>query len=96
MRVHDYDTMFAEIEWIGTSPVGEITVEVASDLGSGVTTGFKEITFGSLISITGNSGMHSIRFDQVPFNVMRFRYTRTSGTGSMSVYTSAKTTGGTV
>lgn len=92
-RLHEFDEAYAEIEWIGAAPVGAITVEVASDLVSGAS-GFVALDFGSTIDITGSPGKHTIRFDKIPFSVLRVRYTRTSGTGTMNIYLSGKTTGG--
>lgn len=73
------------LEWTGTAPVGEFFVDV-SYLIPGTTsyTAWQELDFGAPIAITGNSGNHHISIQDPPFEKMRLRYVRTSGTGSLT------------
>lgn len=73
------------LEWAGASPVGEFLIDV-SYLIPGTTsfTAWQVLDFGSPIAITGNSGSHSISIQDPPFERMRLRYVRTSGTGTLT------------
>lgn len=79
------DNIGAIISWAGTSPVGVITVEVKSGDSE-----WSELDFGSVIAVTGNSGTHNLNINQVPFEKIRFIYTKTSGVGALQATISAK------
>lgn len=78
------------VEWsAGSTPVGTITVEAKhGDNGS-----WYELDFGQTISISGNSGNHEIVFNSFPFSHLRIKYTRSSGSGTLSCTISAKAVG---
>lgn len=71
------------LTWTGTSPVGTIEVQVSNDTAATPTT-WTALDFGSSISISGNSGTHTININQNPFAKLRLAYTRTSGTGEVT------------
>lgn len=75
-----------DIAWGGSSPVGTITVEYLKDGDAGWAT----LDLGSTISVSGNSGSHRIIMLELPFKKLRLKYTRTSGTGVISTYLTAK------
>lgn len=82
------------VEWTGTTPVGVITIEATNDdpkdpLGAT----YRDLDFGSAINVSGNSGSHEIILNQLPFRAFRFRYTASSGTGSLTATLTAKTLG---
>jgi hypothetical protein len=57
-NVEGIDNFCIELEWTGTSPVGVVTVETASQDSGGNYSTWKAIDFGATISITGASGNH--------------------------------------
>lgn len=81
--------MAFQVLWSGgaASPVGAFTVEASLD-GANWTV----LSFGSAISQSGDSGGHLININQCPFEELRVKYTRSSGTGSivLTVYVTAK------
>ena len=83
----DYGSIF--LFWTGTSPLGTITVS-AKNGGDGT---YRNLDFGSAISISGNSGNHEIIFNDLPFTHLKLIYTRTSGTGSSTANLTLKSNG---
>lgn len=79
------------VEWsAGTSPVGTITVEARnSPVGTWYT-----LDFISTISVSGPSGSHQIYFTELPFQDIRIKYTRTSGTATLNATIVIKQVGG--
>jgi hypothetical protein len=101
----DYDELMLEFEWsAGSTPVGNLSIEVCSDLGSGARTTWNTLevtntldgTTSSNMAVSGNSGKHVVNFESAPFGILRIRYTRTSGSGTLNVWVSGKSLGGTV
>lgn len=87
------DSLFLYVEWTGTAPVGKLVVEflkTPSDKSSSGLAVWSEIDFGANISISGNSGSHTIVFSELPFLRIRPRYIATSGTGNLTVTTLGK------
>lgn len=83
--IDQVDKVGIELEWTGTAPVGEFFVDVAFLYPN--TTDFSQwqtLDFGSSIAITGNTGSHLISIQDPPFQKMRLRYVRTSGTGTLT------------
>jgi hypothetical protein len=74
-----------DIAWSGTAPIGVMTVEYLKD---------GDATWATLdvgtIAVSGASGTHEILFTELPFKRIRLKYTRTSGTGTMNAYITAK------
>lgn len=85
-NVEFVDNLLMHIEWTGTTPVGVFSVEfLKTSTGNTLTDVWEAINFGATIAITGNSGSHTIQFNELPFTKIRPKYTRTSGTGAMTV-----------
>lgn len=76
--------------WSGTSPVGQLFIEVFDPL-QGLWTA---LDFGAQILVSGNSGSHEITINQLPFAKLRARYAGTSGTGALFATLTAKQVGG--
>lgn len=90
-QVEFVDNLGLLVNWSGTSPVGQLIVETSNDWDDKRATGtWTALDFGSTISISGNSGSHTIYINQVPFPWIRVRYARTSGIGSLTVILSTK------
>jgi hypothetical protein len=77
------------INWSGSSPVGTLFIEISNDNKT-----FTALEFGSSISISGNSGTHTVTINQAPFGYLRARYALTSGTGNLTAILSSKQIGG--
>lgn len=86
------------LSWSGaSSPVGSFSVEVSNDYNNSnaINSGtWIALDFGSTISISGSSGSHEININQLPYSWIRTKYTRTSGSGTLNVFLSAKQMGG--
>lgn len=82
------------VEWSGSSPSGTLVVQGTNDdpSASAAPTWY-EIEMGGTISISGNSGSHSLVFTELPFAAIRLNYTNSSGTGTISATITAKTIG---
>ena len=89
INVLTLDKASLHIKWTGTFPVGVITIQAKN----GPNDTFYDLDFGSAINITGNSGEHQIMFNEMPFSELTVTYTKTSGTGTMSGFFTAKVTG---
>jgi hypothetical protein len=76
------------VEWSGSTPVGAITVEVQNG-----TSGWSALDFGSPIAVSGNTGNLNININQIPFENLRVVYTKSSGTGTLTVTLAAKVVG---
>lgn len=92
-NVQHSDNIGYLVSWTGTSPVGEIFVDVSNDEASTPTT-WKSLDFGSQITVSGNSGSHDININQLPFVQIRVRYVRSSGVGTLTVKMNYKQAGG--
>lgn len=89
-NVEQLDQATIHINWTGTAPVGEITVEARN----GSSDSWYELDFGAAaITVSGASGDHQILFSQMPFTDIRLQYTATSGTGSLTARLTMKTVG---
>lgn len=90
VNVQNLDNASIHIMWAsGSSPVGDITVEVRN----GEADDWRTLDFGSAISISGTSGEHEIVMYVMPFTDVRLKYTRTSGDATLSARITAKTVG---
>lgn len=95
--VINMDKASIRVNWSGTSPVGELFVEVrntAEDAALAPVGDWFALDFGSPITISGNSGEHLIIFTELPHNEMRLVYEATSGTGTLTATLTAKQVGG--
>jgi len=79
------DKIGIDLDWTGTSPVGTFDVQVCYLIPNTTTfTTWRSLDFGSTISISGNAGNHQISIQDPPFQKLRIKYTRTSGTGNLT------------
>lgn len=91
--VHNLDKASIHVTWTGTSPIGVLKVEATNDSPENPSAVWREVSFGSTIDISGNSGSHDLIFNEIPFNAIRLVYTATSGTGTLTAALSAKVVG---
>lgn len=73
--------------WTGT-PTGTITVEATIN-----GTDWDSLTLSPTISLTGAAGSTLISLNQIPYETVRLKYNRTSGTGTLNVAVMTKTIG---
>jgi len=94
VNVKYMDNLGLDISWSGSSPVGQLFVEVSNNPAAQAdelsASDWRELDFGTNIAISGNSDNGLININQVPFNWFRVRYARTSGTGTMTVILTMK------
>ena len=73
--------------WTGT-PTGTITVEASID-----GTNWDSLTLSPTISTGGAASSTLISLNQLPYELVRLKYTRTSGTGTLNVVVMTKSVG---
>jgi hypothetical protein len=76
------------VSWTGTAPVGVLAVQQSTN---GVD--WTALDFGSSISVSGNTGSHTIIVEKISFKYCRLVYTKTSGLGTLVAKYSASTVG---
>ena len=82
------DQVCFDVSWTSTTAVGVISIQGSN---TGVDSTFKDLTFNPVLTQpASNSGGYLINLALIPFTYIRFKYTRTSGTGTMVVTMSAK------
>ncbi len=82
------------VNWSGTAPVGVLTVEARNKKENvGPDSGWITLDFGSPINITGNTGSHTLIFNELQFTELRLQYTASSGSGTIGAFISSKTSG---
>ena len=87
------DSGIVYISWTGSSPVGDVTfefLEVDYDRNATKSPIWTTVDLGATISLSGASGSHTVVFNVLPFFKLRAKYTRTSGTGNLSITFAAK------
>ena len=85
-QIDKIDQVAYQVSWTSTTAVGTISVQGSID---GVN--FIDLTFNPVLSQpSSNSGSYLINLSLLPFPLIRLKYTRTSGTGALTVYLSAK------
>ena len=84
------------VDWSGTAPLGELIVEATNDDNEVDASNWTWVAldFGNTITINGATGNHLINISQAPFNKIRLRYARTSGTGNLTATMTIKEIGG--
>lgn len=91
------DNVAYTVSWDGTSPAGEILVDVTMDdvqnSAQNPSPLWTPLDFGTTISVSGNTGNHILNLTQLGFAFIRLRYDRTSGTGTMRVKIESKSVG---
>lgn len=90
------------VKWVGTTPVGTISVQVSNDYsqnadGTVLNAGtWNTITFeyngatATTVPVSGNTGNGFIDIDATAAYAIRLIYTRASGTGAMTVVVNGK------
>lgn len=91
--VHNLDKASIHVTWDGTAPSGTLIVEATNDSPESPNAVWREVSFGSTITISGNTGTHDLIFNELPFNAIRLVYTAASGTGTINAALSAKVVG---
>lgn len=95
-NVENTDQAFILVSWTGVSPVGVITIEASNSSDQEFTKGteiWETLDFGASIDVSGNSGTHQINFTQLSFRAIRFVYTATSGTGTLTAHINGNSIG---
>lgn len=95
-NVEGVDEATIMVEWSGTAPVGVISVQASNSEQDEFTKGTEvwyDLDFGASIDVTGATGDHQINFTAMPFKAIRFVYTATSGTGTMTAHINATSLG---
>ena len=88
-NVENLDKCSIAVSWSGTSPVGTIIVESRN----GTKESWNAVEFPT-ITVSGNTGNHSIVFREMSFTDLRLRYVATSGTGTLDAVYTSKQVGG--
>lgn len=84
--VDKIDQVCYQVSWTSSNAVGVISVQGSVD-----GTNFDDLTFNPVLTQpASNNGAYLINLALCPFSYVRLKYTRTSGTGSLVVYMSAK------
>lgn len=78
------------VEWTGTSPVGELVLEVSNQKENPNEAMIWTSLYSSTIAVTGNTGIHTLTATQLPYNAMRLKYLSTSGTGTLTAILQVK------
>lgn len=77
-----------DIYWSGGASLnGTITVEVLQEKpveNNPSTWIWQTLDLGATVTISGTDGIHNILFTEVPFNLIRLKYTRTAGTCALT------------
>lgn len=87
------DNIYYQAIWsAGSTPVGVITVEVSASYDPTTNTAgtWDALTLPVTANVSGNSGSISLDLNQLSMPWIRLKYTRTSGSGTLNVYMSAK------
>lgn len=83
-----HDQVCYRVSWTSSNAVGVISVQGSVD-----GTNFEDLTFTpALTQPASNNGSYLINLGLIPFIAIRVKYTRTSGTGTLTVRMSAKGT----
>lgn len=97
VNVLNMDKASIIVDWSGTSPDGSLVLEARNkpvDINNIEDGNWYEIDFGSAIAVTGNTGDHLIVLNELPFDSIRLKYVRVSGTGALDAVITAKQVGG--
>lgn len=85
-----------DVSWTGTSPVGTVSVEISNTYSENVDGSVRDagnwtaLPLGGSVAVSGDSDSGAIDIDASGFNAVRFKYTSTSGVGTMNVTVSGK------
>lgn len=85
-QIDKIDQVCYQISWTSSDAVGVISIQGSVD---GVN--FIDLTFDPVLTQpNSNNGSYLVNLALIPFPYVRPKYTRTSGTGNMTIYLSAK------
>lgn len=89
------DNVGVQAIWAGSSPVGTVSIEVSADysqdfMGNVINAGHWVAITAASTAVTGNTGSDYIDLNQLSTPWVRARYTKTSGTGLINIYITAK------
>lgn len=92
------DRLLYYLEWTGATPVGTVVIEVNNDdiepeSPANLNPVWRALDFGSTISISGNTGNHTILIQQVTWKWIRARYVFGSGIGTLDAYIKTSASG---
>jgi hypothetical protein len=85
-----------DVSWVGTSPVGTITVEVSNtyrenpDGSIKVAGNWTSVSLSASGAVSGNTGNGFLDIEATGAYAMRLKYTKTSGTGTLQATMCAK------
>lgn len=85
-QIDKIDQLCYQVSWTSSNAVGVISVQGSVD-----NENFIDLTFTPVLTQpNSDNGSYLINLSLIPFPYIRLKYTRTSGTGNMKVYLSAK------
>jgi hypothetical protein len=85
-----------DISWVGSSPVGSMSVEVSNSYSQNADGSVKNVgswtalTLSTAADVSGNTGNGFIDLEQLAAYAVRIKYVRTSGTGTINVTVNGK------
>jgi len=91
-KVFERDNIGYTIVWANGSgtPTGQFFVQVQN----AITDPWDSLNFGAVISLSNNSGSHSINLNQLPYGFVRVQYVPTAGQVDLTVTVVTKKIGG--
>lgn len=90
------DNVGIQVKWVSSDGVGVISIQgsinaVVNQAGTLVSGDWYDLTFNPVLTQpNSNSGGYLINLNQVPYNFIRVKYTRTSGTGTFDAWITEK------
>jgi hypothetical protein len=84
LEVKEIRTFAVQAVWSGASPLGTLSIQGSND-----GTNFKELSGGS-IAVSGNTGNDLKNFPDCGYAYVQAVYTKTSGTGTITVTVNGK------
>ena len=94
--VKNLDSASIRVTWdIGGNPVGTLKIQALQkkDTEQSEDADWFDVDFDATVTIDNTETEHQILFEILPFDKIRLRYERSSGTGTMNARITAKTTG---
>jgi len=90
------DNLGILVSWTGSSPSGSLQIQVSNDYNAltGSAGTWIALSFGSALSISGNSGSFDVSIAQLPYAYIRAVYTKVSGSGTLFANLTGKRLGG--
>ena len=85
LDISNIDNVSIVYDWVGTSPVGVLYVQVRNG-----DSPWSTLTVYPLATISGNTGNDNFQLTEVGFKELRLFYEVTSGVGTMNAYLTGK------